>query len=54
MFNTNEKIINAVNDEIAKLQKADFEDCFSRWIYRLQKCIEINGDNVEKMKSDDE
>ena len=52
VFNSNEEIINAVNAELDKLKKQDFEDCFQKWIYRLKKCIEINGDYVEKIKKD--
>jgi len=54
VFNSNEEIINAVNDKLSKLQKANWEDCFARYIYRLQKCIEINGDYVEKIQRDEE
>lgn len=54
IFTSNEEIINAVNVEIEKLQKEDFESCFERWIYRLKKCIEINGNYVEKLKKDED
>jgi len=32
VFNSNEDIINAVNTEIEKLQKQDFEKCFKKWL----------------------
>jgi len=54
VFDSNEDIINAVNAELAKLKKQDFEECFAKWIYRLKKCIEINGDYVEKIKKDED
>lgn len=51
VFSNNEEIINAVNAEVASLQKADFKDCFRKWIYRLHKCVDISGNYVEKMKN---
>lgn len=50
VFSSNEEIINAVNVEIGKLKKDDFKDCFERWLYRLKKCIQINGNYVEKIQ----
>lgn len=52
VFDSNEEIINAVYTELVKLKKEDFEECFQKWIYKLQKCIKNNGDYIAKIKKD--
>lgn len=47
-FETEEEIEAAVKEQLDLLEKADFEQCFQRWIHRLKKCIEIGGEYVEK------
>lgn len=47
-FETRAELISAVNDELKNFRKKDFEECFERWIHRMQKCIIIGGDYVEQ------
>lgn len=47
-FQTREELFAAFEAEVAKLKKEDFHLCFNQWIYRMKKCVELDGDYVEK------
>ena len=46
-FETRNDVLKAVREELDKLEKRDFEECFDAWLRRLKKCIEVGGNYVE-------
>lgn len=46
-FESREQAREALDVELAKLEKRDFEVCFDAWISRLRKCIDVGGNYVE-------
>ena len=47
-FSTLEEVKAFVTSFFRDLTKRDFERCFDRWIERLEKCVQIEGNYVEK------
>jgi [histone H3]-lysine36 N-dimethyltransferase SETMAR len=46
-FETRAAVLEALQVELEKLEKHDFEVCFDAWIYRMKKCIDVGGNYVE-------
>lgn len=47
-FDSNEEVITATEDCLADLEKSYFSDGVEKLGRRLVKCIELNGDYIEK------
>ncbi|CAG0891866.1 unnamed protein product [Darwinula stevensoni] len=47
VFKTIDDVIEAVNTQLNRLRKEDFEQCFQSWIYRFKKCKDIGGKYAE-------
>ena len=47
-FSDRVEVLKAFEAEFEKLEKADFQQCFDSWLHRLEKCVRVGGDYVEK------
>lgn len=49
-FNDAKEAVAAFQKAIEETPKDEWAKCFSRWFYRMQRCIDVNGDYFEKIK----
>lgn len=47
MFESRAAVLEALQVELKKLKKRDFEMCFDAWLHRLKKCVDVGGNYVE-------
>lgn len=48
-FESKEDLLEALNIELSKVKLEDFQDCFSTWFKRMEKCIKMSGTYFEKL-----
>ena len=48
-FRTSDEAVQAYMDELGKLEPSDYQNCFSGWFRRMDKCIDMNGEYFEKL-----
>ena len=48
-FNNDEEMLEALDHAIGCLTKEDFQNCFSDWFSRMQKCIDVGREYFEKI-----
>ena len=48
-FRTSDEAVQAYMDELEKLEPSDYQNCFSGWFRRMDKCIDMNGEYFEKL-----
>lgn len=47
-FDSREELLTALQGELEKVTREELRDCFSAWFQRMQKCIDLAGNYVEK------
>lgn len=47
-FNSREELVVALQAELDRFSHADLRGCFDAWFQRLQKCLDLAGNYVEK------
>ena len=48
-FNDDNEMLTALEQAIDNLTKEDFKNCFEDWFIRMHKCIDAEGQYVEKI-----
>ena len=48
-FNDDNEMLTALEQVIDSLTKEDFKNCFGDWFIRMHKCINAEGQYLEKM-----
>ena len=48
-FNIAEEAVHAYQEAVQALSEDDFTNCFLKWFERMRKCIDCNGEWVEKL-----
>ena len=51
-FSTPEEAVDAFRMHVSELPQSEWQKCFDNWFRRIQKCLELNGEYIEKQQSD--